>query len=209
MTLTSEVMEALGAPFPTSAIGWKPGATTKDKTKALGLAYVDPRYYMDRLNEVAGAEWTDHYGILVEGSKVVVTCHLQIFGVTRTDVGEDVASNANGVTSAAAQAFKRACVKFGLGAYLYRMPQTWASYDGNKKRFSREGFAVLDRAAEAGPPDKRPATPAITFTDMADSEGWDLSEGSDAREALGAVFGAYTPQNGADCIRFMKWLHSR
>lgn len=41
------------------AAQWKPGATNKDKTRGLALAYVDLRHHIDRLNEVTGADWSD------------------------------------------------------------------------------------------------------------------------------------------------------
>ena len=53
----------------------------------------------------------------------------------------------NTATSAIAQAFKRACVKFGLGAYLYRLPKTWAEYDQQRPDFTQEAKARLQRLA--------------------------------------------------------------
>ena len=40
MELTKETMEALARPFSVEAIQWKPGATNKEKTRGLALAYV-------------------------------------------------------------------------------------------------------------------------------------------------------------------------
>ena len=37
-------------------------------------------------------------------------------------------------TTAEAQAFKRACSKFGLGRYLYDLPIHWMPYDSQKKQ---------------------------------------------------------------------------
>ena len=68
--LTNDVMATLAKPFPADAIQWKPGATNKDKTRGLALAYVDLRHYIDRLNEVAGPEWSDDYHVQ-DGGKVV------------------------------------------------------------------------------------------------------------------------------------------
>ena len=142
--LTLETMGALAEPFPTDAVQWKPGATNRDKTRGLALAYVDLRHYIDRLNEVAGPEWSDEY-VVQEGGKVVI-CTLTIAGVTRSDVGEAPPNDENTATTALAQAFKRACVKFGLGAYLYRLPRTWVEYDAQKKRFTDRALAQLQHA---------------------------------------------------------------
>ncbi len=45
-------LERLKAPFPVAAHYWKPGATTRDKKRALGLTYVDSRQYQTRLELV-------------------------------------------------------------------------------------------------------------------------------------------------------------
>jgi hypothetical protein len=134
MELTREMMSALTEPFPAEAIQWKPGATNKDKTRALALAYVDLRHYIERLNEVAGPDWSDSYE--VQSSGKVVVCRLCICGVTRSDVGEASEGDDNTATSALAQSFKRACVKFGMGAYLYRLPRTWVEYDAQRRGFT-------------------------------------------------------------------------
>jgi hypothetical protein len=146
--LTREMMEALAQPFAANAIQWKPGATNKDKTRGLALAYVDLRHYIDRLNEVAGPDWSDDYEVQ-DGGKVVV-CRLTIAGVTRSDVGEAPQGDENTATTALAQAFKRACVKFGLGAYLYRLPRQWVDYDAQRKRFTNAAVANLQKSVSGG-----------------------------------------------------------
>ena len=148
MELTKEMMEALAQPFPADAIQWKPGATNGDKTRGLALAYVDLRHYIDRLNEVAGPDWSDDYEVQVQGT--VVLCRLTICGVTRSDVGEAPPNDENTATIALAQAFKRACVKFGLGAYLYRLPRQWVEYDAQRKRFTDAALARLQQAVSCG-----------------------------------------------------------
>jgi hypothetical protein len=124
----------------------------------MALAYVDPRYYMERLNKVLGGEWSDRYEVQNDGQ--IVICHLTIFGVTRCDVGEDDSPDygdrgpRNKATTSAAQAFKRACVKFGLGAYLYQLPRIWAAYDPARKQFTEDGLAVLSKALGVPAPNK-------------------------------------------------------
>lgn len=85
-----------------------------------------------------------------------MVCRLTLAGVTRSDVGEAPATDENTATTALAQAFKRACVKFGLGAYLYRLPRLWVKYDGQRKRFTdaalrRLGAAISDGNAASEP----------------------------------------------------------
>lgn len=137
----SQILAALAEPFSASEVEFKPGATNREKTKALALAYVDSRPYIQRLNVVC-PEWQDEYQVTMLPDRVVVLCRLTLAGVTRTGDGECLLTNgeegerteANAVTSASAQAFKRACVKFGLGAYLYSLPQVWCDYDHAKRK---------------------------------------------------------------------------
>jgi hypothetical protein len=138
----SQILEALQEPFPSSEVEFKPGALNRDRSKALALAYVDSRAYIQRLNLVT-PDWQDEYQVSLLPDRVVVLCRLTLAGVTRTGDGECLLANgeageqapeANAVTTASAQAFKRACVKFGLGAYLYSLPQVWCEYDAEKRR---------------------------------------------------------------------------
>jgi hypothetical protein len=51
--------------------------------------------------------------------KVMVTCEITVFGLgSHSATGEEWADYENAVTSAEAQAFKRACACLGLGSYL-------------------------------------------------------------------------------------------
>jgi hypothetical protein len=144
-TLTLEMMAELNKPFDPAAVQWKPGATTKDKAKALALAYADSRAYYDRLDQVAGPDRSDDYQISNDGQRVV--CRLTIAGVTRCDVGECDGNDANTTTTAAAQAFKRACAKFGLGRYLYSLPRMWVEYDAQCKGFTDQALRKLNKLA--------------------------------------------------------------
>lgn len=66
----------------------------------------------------------------VASAKLLVICRLTIFGLgAHSGTGEGWADDENALTSADAQAFKRACVSFGLGRYFYDLPQTWVDLD--------------------------------------------------------------------------------
>src|SRR5690242_3081485 len=122
-TLAS-MFAALCAPFPPELVELKPGAIAEDKQRALALAYVDARHYQARLDAVIGP---DHWQVSYRpwGERAVI-CALTVLGVTREDVGEADKGDPNQATSAAMQAFKRACAAFGLGRYLYTdLPQLW------------------------------------------------------------------------------------
>lgn len=143
MSNINEVMAKFKRPFHPSHVTWKPGAITKDQTKALAMAYGDLRAYQNRLDEDAGGEWSVTYSPW--GDKII--CHITVFGVTRSSVGEaDGQSERSEIdgTAAEAQAFKRACAMFGLGRYLYDFPTSWVEYDPNTKKFTDKAMAKLE-----------------------------------------------------------------
>lgn len=128
--MKNELLLQLAAPFHPSRITWKPQAMTKDKTKAMAVAYADPRAYQNRLDEVCGMDWAVSF--TPWGDRII--CHLTIGGVTRSSTGEaDSQSERSEIagTAAESQAFKRACAMFGLGRYLYSLPALWVEFDGN------------------------------------------------------------------------------
>lgn len=139
--LSPEIRTALLAPFDIAVIEIKPGATTKDKTRALALAYADSRAYQDRLDAL-GLVWMTEYRPLHQDALI---CRLTINGVWKEEVGEpNPRTDPNRTTIAAAQAFKRACAAFGLGRYLYSLEQIWAEYDEQKKCF-RDPKRVIEQ----------------------------------------------------------------
>ena len=133
----SQQLAALTAPFSPELIQFRAGATTKkpdkdNKFKAMALAYVEPRDYEDRLNAVFGLEWSCHFK---EWGANKIICELTIQGHTRSSTGEANEGEGFAVgTAAEAQAFKRACSKFGLGRELYNYPKVWVEYDKVKKQ---------------------------------------------------------------------------
>lgn len=120
-------------PFAQKDIALKPTALTKDRTRALATPHADMRAYFVRLDKICGVENWSHTITLAERGAV---CALTIFGVTKSATGDYPVdrSDENPATSAEAQAFKRACAAFGLGRYLYALPQVWAQYDEQKKQ---------------------------------------------------------------------------
>lgn len=130
-----DLLERLSEPFEDHEVKYRAGATSRDKTKAIALAYADPRAYEDRLNALVPGEWQVEF--TPWGERRII-CHLTILGVTRSSTGESGDSNPDiAGTSAEAQAFKRACTKFGLGRYLYALPTQWVDYDANTKQLTQ------------------------------------------------------------------------
>ena len=153
------IQAALTAPFDPNSVEFKAGATTQAKDRALALAFVDARTYQARLDEAAPG-WTNAYEHIIAGDRVIVVCKLTVAGVTRQATGESLmtakkydgslAVEENSATSAEAQAFKRACAAFGLGRYLYNVPQVWAEYDAGKRQFTPVAVNALREMLRTG-----------------------------------------------------------
>lgn len=133
----TDILKELSRPFPANKISWRPGATTKDKSKAIPLAYIDARDVMDRLDEVCGIDWQDKYpfkgcceiGVLTENGWV-----WRSNGSGETDI--------EGEKGEYSGAFKRAGVMFGIGRYLYDVPNIWMPINQYKK-FEKETMVQL------------------------------------------------------------------
>src|SRR5688572_21062906 len=121
-----KLFELLCEPFPSEYIEWRVGPTNADKSKGMALAYIDARAVMDRLDAVCGPDgWQCNYAF---GSGTSTVCNL---GVKMPD-GEWIwkadgagATDVEGEKGALSDALKRAAVRFGVGRYLYEMPNVW------------------------------------------------------------------------------------
>ena len=141
MTEQHRVFAELAKPFPAQEIQWKVQSVSRDRRRALVLAYLDARAIMDRLDAIVGpAGWTDSYEVYPvaeTGNQQLARakCSLTILGITKEDVGESsmTTDQASSVKAAVSDALKRAAVKFGVGRYLYRLDSTWVDYDDTKK----------------------------------------------------------------------------
>ena len=159
------ILAELETPFPPELVEFKPGAVASSGDRALALAYVDARAYQSRLDASAPG-WSNTYRREYPDGRVVIVCVLTVAGVTREAVGECLLASDDGriennaATSAEAQAFKRACAMFGLGRYLYALPQVWADYDPQRRRFTPEGVTLLREGLRSGQfPQPAPAVP--------------------------------------------------
>jgi hypothetical protein len=115
------IANELKKPFPVNKIHWRVGATTKDKSKGIALAYIDARDVMQRLDEAAEFDgWTCRYpfpGCCEIGIKVNGNWLSRSNGAGETNV--------EGEKGQYSDAFKRAGVMWGIGRYLYALPNVW------------------------------------------------------------------------------------
>ena len=130
----TKLLSELEVPFSPDQVRWRVTNTTNDKKRGQIVPYADSRAYTDRLNALFTPQgWTREYkvetmtnitrvkkGESIVSGKVLVTCTVTILGIgSHSGTGEEWADDDNGMTSADAQAFKRACSCLGLGRYFY------------------------------------------------------------------------------------------
>jgi hypothetical protein len=116
MTIT----EQLKAPFDPKLIHWRVGATNKEKTKGIALAYLNARDVMKRLDDVCGDKYQVDYpfeGCCRIGIKIDDEWIWRANGAGETDV--------EGEKGQYSDAFKRAAVLWGVGRYLYYLSNIW------------------------------------------------------------------------------------
>ncbi len=144
----NKLLPELEVPFSPDQVRWRVTNTTNDKKRGQIVPYADSRAYADRLNSLFTPRgWTREYkvetmtnitrvkkGESILSGKVLVTCTVTILGIgSQSGTGEEWADDDNGMTSADAQAFKRACSCFGLGRYFYDIPAVWVDLDQNRQ----------------------------------------------------------------------------
>ena len=128
------IKQQLERPFDAHRIHWRVGATTRDKTKCIPLAYIDARDVMQRLDAIVGEyNWQCEYPLADSG---LLICKLGIYFDDRKEWIWK--SNGAGDTHVEAEkgkcsdAFKRAAVLWGIGRYLYALPNQWVKMENNR-----------------------------------------------------------------------------
>jgi hypothetical protein len=159
----------LAAPFPPADVEWKPGATTRDKSKGLAMAYLTSRAVQQRFDDVCGpADWRNEFAPGPDGG---VLCGISVRvdrpdgtseWVTKWDGADN--SQVEAVKGGLSGATKRAAVQWGVGRYLYDLPATWVRLD-DRGRFAEtpklpaSALPEGTRTAPAGPPAGGPSQP--------------------------------------------------
>lgn len=132
-----DMHELLQRPFPANKISWRVGATSRDKTSCIALAYIDARDVMHRLDGVVGFDkWQCRYPTSDAG---LLICEIGLY------INDQWIWKANGAGDTQVEAekgkcsdaFKRAAVLWGVGQYLYSLPNAWVAYDQKKRKITQ------------------------------------------------------------------------
>ncbi|GAB6099271.1 hypothetical protein JCM16358_11500 [Halanaerocella petrolearia] len=122
-------LEDLKKPFPSNKIKWRVGATNQDKTRGLALAYVDSRVVMERLDDICGSEnWQKKYSFGNNG-EIICSIGIQLEDEWVWKSGGAGQTNFEAIKGGLSDAFKRAGVCWGIGRYLYQLPQIWVDIE--------------------------------------------------------------------------------
>lgn len=129
----SDVQRRLAAPFPGHLVDWRAQAVTKDKKRALMVAFVNARAVMDRLDAVCPNDWSFEIEVIAGAPTPTVKGRLTVLGTMREDIGEAGEGEAATLKAAVSDALKRCAVHFGVGRYLYDLPLQWVDWDDLKR----------------------------------------------------------------------------
>lgn len=120
----NDIKLALEMPFHPSRIHWRVGATNGDKSQGIALAYLDARDVMRRLDEVMGFNWQAKYSLADSGLLICdIGLKIESEWIWRANGAGDTQVEAE--KGKASDAFKRAAVMWGVGRYLYSLPNEW------------------------------------------------------------------------------------
>lgn len=140
----NKIKRMLAAPFADNQIRYRVGSKGRDNS-AMMLAYVDARMVHMRLDQAVGPfNWSNDIRIVGNSYISDITINFKDHKVQRSD-GAD-ATQVEPVKGGISDAFKRTGVLFGIGAYLYRMPNIFVPMKQNGKYPADEGLEMLRKA---------------------------------------------------------------
>lgn len=132
-------LSQLREPFPSADVEWRIGRAGKNDKGvwAMCLAYITNRAIMERLDDVCGPEnWRNEYKDAPAGG---VLCGISIRvgdeWVTKWDGADNTEMEA--VKGGLSGSMKRAAVQWGIGRYLYHLPEGWATISSQGQHFGR------------------------------------------------------------------------
>lgn len=140
-----KIMQQLQEPFKAEEIEWRVGSTNKDKSKGLALAYVTNRAIQNRLDDVFGCfGWRNEYKEWKGSSQI---CGISIWveergeWITKWDGADN--SNMDATKGGLSDAMKRAAYQWGIGRYLYKLPQEWCELKSFGKSYKLKTYPKL------------------------------------------------------------------
>lgn len=186
--VTDAMLKQLKDPFDPKFVKWRVGATNKDKTKGIALAYIDSREVKKRLDSVMGLGLWRNRLIPVDGG-FISEIDLKIDGewITRSNAAGN--TKVDPIKGGASDAFKRAAATWGIGHYLYYLPNVWVAIKPQGNSY------VLAEIPEL-PDWAKPGANVENWEDIAEMEadatsGEDSGNVDDDQDKASRIAGAY------------------
>ena len=127
-----KIQAEFAEPFSANDIEWRismAGESSVGKPYARVLAYLTNRAIQSRLDAVVGVgAWCNHFQPGPQGG---VLCGIEVYGVIKWDGADNTAIEA--IKGGISDSMKRAAVQWGIGRYLYAIPESWAECSINKE----------------------------------------------------------------------------
>lgn len=135
------ILAQLKNPFPPNLLKYRVGATTKDKKKGIPLFYITSRDIFTRLDQVVGfGNWKKVTEIVRDEGKTVYAKTTIFIKIDNEWIGRDgigSPSQAESEKGAESDSVKRAAIAWGIGRYLYYLPNNlWSPINENKQFIS-------------------------------------------------------------------------
>jgi hypothetical protein len=199
MTATAEQIAKLADPTPKEEIGLIPG-----KGGSGDLSYITARFAQQRLDDSVGAEnWMVAFVTLGASLYAQVSVLTEGGWVMKSDVGTE--SKIEAEKGNASDAFKRACVMWGIARDLYPGPKkTVASQAEAKKPRAKKAKPVDSTAEVVGTTDISDAQRKLIFASLR-SLGWDKKRKSAA--FLCTTKNSFKQMTAEDASRFIDILN--
>jgi len=147
------ILEELRVPFDDDQIKFKLQVKLDDNT-GLAAPYVDARAVIDRLNSVVGLRWSEHYSMHYENGIWYAQCELHLYFEQKNDLPLKTYRTGFGIgddpKAAESDAFKRAAVKFGVGAHLWESGLIKVEISGNKILTPRSDMLAALKQSSVG-----------------------------------------------------------
>lgn len=136
MTKATEaaLLKQLKNPFDPRFVKFRVGATDAAKTKGIALAYIDSREVMKRLDDVCGVGgWQTKYTAVDGGFICELSIKIDDVWVTKSNAAGNTKVEA--IKGGASDALKRAAATWGIGRYLYYLPNIWVPIKAQGKSY--------------------------------------------------------------------------
>lgn len=146
MEESKKILEELSKPFLPEDIDWRVQSVSQNQNgqRVLVLPYITSRAVLNRLDQVCGGFWQSSFEKITVSNIEAFQCSISIkMGnewVMRTDAAE--VSDIESVKGGHSNALKRAGVQWGIGRYLYDLPQYWVPVKQHGKHKFGGNFKV-------------------------------------------------------------------